>query len=88
MALIKAEDLIDARLGSMLKCDHCARSRRQNLVVSRILKLAILLVAGTFSRILTPVEAVAERCAFCLCQILFDVVVYDFVGLDVLLRRG
>jgi hypothetical protein len=54
------------------------------LVVGGVLKLPVPLVAGTLPRVLTPVQAVAERLTFGLLKILPNVVVHDFVRLDVL----
>ena len=54
------------------------------LVVSRVLKLPVKLVAWTLAGVLTAVETVAERLSFDFLKVLTNVIVYDLVLLDVL----
>lgn len=84
MALVETEHLVDGGLCPLLEGNHLAGARREDLVVGRVLQFAVPLVAGTLSGILAPVEAVAERLALGLGEVLPHVVVVDFVHLNVL----
>ena len=65
MALIKAEDFVQASLRPMLERNHLAGPRRENFIVGRILKLSIPFVTSTFTAILAPVQAITEWIALC-----------------------
>ena len=84
MTLVEAEHFVDRSLCSLLERDHLARPGAELLVVGGVLKLPVPLVAGTLPRVLTPVQAVAEGLTFGFLEILPNVVVHDFVRLDVL----
>ena len=88
MALVEAEDLVYRVLGPGLEGDHGAGSWRQAFAVGRVLQLAIPLVARALARVLAAVQAIAERLPLRLRQIQPDIVVVDFVGLDVLESHG
>ena len=85
MALIVTEYLVVRTiLRSRLNGDHFSTPRRQNLVVRRIHKFIIFLVAGTFSRILTTISAVAKRLSLSLSQVLSNVTVKYLIDLNII----
>ena len=49
VALIEAENFINASLCSLLKCNHLPRSRRKLLAIGWVLQLSIPFVAGAFA---------------------------------------
>ena len=88
VALVEAEHLVDGGLCALLEGDHLAGTRREDLVVGRVLQLSVPLVAWALAGILAAVEAVAERLALGLGEVLPNVVVVDFVHLDVLSNKN
>ena len=88
MALVECEHLVDRSLSTRLESNHLTGPGREDLVVGRVLQLAIPLVAGALARVLAAVKAVAERLPLCLVQVLPDVVVVDLVNLNVLRSKN
>jgi len=84
VTLVETEYFINGGFCPLLEGYHWARPWTQLLVICRVLKFPVELVARTLAGVLTAVKTVAERLSLDLLKVLPNIVVYNLVLLDIL----
>ena len=86
MALIVGVGLVKILSCSLLYSYHCVVIG-EHLVIGRILKLIVKLIASTFFGVLAAISAFAKSCSLFLFQVLLNMTIAEKVLVQILYRN-